>query len=554
MSAFRPKLLDCLPDYDRAQFGRDVSAGLTVGVLALPLAMAFAIASGVDPAAGIWTAIVAGFIIAALGGSRVQIGGPTGAFIVIVYGIVAQYGLANLLIATMLAGLILIGMGLARLGALIRFIPVTVVIGFTNGIAVLIFISQIKEFLGLDMEALPAEFFAKMKVLAANLPNTDLPTLVLASASLVLLVLWNKKVAGKLPLLGKLPGPLAVLIVGTAAQSLFEFPVETIGSRFGGIPQSLPVFAFPELTLSTLRNLISPAITIALLGAIESLLSARVADSQIDDRHDPNQELLAQGVANVVAPLVGGFAATGAIARTSTNVRAGGRTPVAGIVHSLTLMAVVLVAAPLASDVPLAILSAILMVVAWNMGEWHEFRELPRYSMNYRAILLSTFFITVIFDLTLAVEIGMVLASLFFIYRMSELTKVAPVALPEWAVGQPVAAYSLYGSLFFGAVGKLQTLLDQHGQGTLVLILDLHQVVNLDTTGLDTLEALQRMLGKRGGCLILAGLNAQPGSLVSRSGFAEEVGADNVVGDLEEAWQRAAILLPRDGAGFPSHA
>lgn len=555
MSAFRPKLLDCLPDYDRAQFGRDVSAGLTVGVLALPLAMAFAIASGVDPAAGIWTAIVAGFIIAALGGSRVQIGGPTGAFIVIVYGIVAQYGLANLLIATMLAGLILIGMGLARLGALIRFIPVTVVIGFTNGIAVLIFISQIKEFLGLGMEALPAEFFAKMKVLAANLPNTDLPTLALASASLVLLVLWNKKVAGKLPLLGKLPGPLAVLIAGTVAQSLLEFPVETIGSRFGGIPQSLPAFAFPELTLSTLRNLISPAITIALLGAIESLLSARVADSQIDDRHDPNQELLAQGVANVVAPLVGGFAATGAIARTSTNVRAGGRTPVAGMVHALTLLAVVLVAAPLASDVPLATLSAILMVVAWNMGEWHEFKELPRYSMNYRAILLSTFFITVVFDLTLAVEIGMVLASLFFIYRMSELTKVAPLSLPDWAAGQPVAAYSLYGSLFFGAVGKLQTLLDQHAQGTQVLILDLHQVINLDTTGLDTLEALQRMLAKRGGCLILAGLNAQPGSLVSRSGFADDVGTDNLVASLAEAWQRAAILLPRDEAGgSPSHA
>ena len=257
--SFRPKLADTLPGYSRTQFTRDLSAGITVGVLALPLAMAFAIASGVAPSAGIWTAIVAGFIIAALGGSRVQIGGPTGAFIVIVYGIVAQYGLANLLIATMLAGLILIGMGVARLGALIRFIPVTVVIGFTNGIAVLIFISQIKEFLGLDMEALPAEFFAKMKVLAANLPNTDLPTLALATASLVLLVLWNKRVAGRIPLLGILPGPLAVLIAGTAAQAFADFPVETIGSRFGGIPQTLPAFALPELSLSTLRNLISPA-------------------------------------------------------------------------------------------------------------------------------------------------------------------------------------------------------------------------------------------------------------------------------------------------------
>ncbi|HJW02911.1 MAG TPA: SulP family inorganic anion transporter [Azospira sp.] len=541
---FRPKLADTLPGYNREQFTRDLSAGITVGVLALPLAMAFAIASGVAPSAGIWTAIVAGFIIAALGGSRVQIGGPTGAFIVIVYGIVAQYGLANLLIATMLAGLIMIGMGVARLGALIRFIPVTVVIGFTNGIAVLIFISQIKEFLGLDMEALPAEFFAKMKVLAANLPNTDLPTLTLATASLVLLVLWNKRVAGRIPLLGILPGPLAVLIVGTAAQALVDFPVETIGSRFGGIPQTLPAFALPELSLSTLRNLISPAITIALLGAIESLLSARVADSQIDDRHDPNQELIAQGIANLVAPVLGGFAATGAIARTSTNVRAGGRTPVAGIIHSATLLAIVLVAAPLASYVPLATLSAILMVVAWNMGEWHEFKELPRYSMNYRVILLSTFIITVVFDLTLAVEIGMLLASLLFIYRMSELTRVERLGNPAWAEGEPVVAYSLYGSLFFGAVGKLQTLIDQNSEGTRLLILDMHQVINLDTTGLDTLEALQRLLAKRGGHLILAGLNSQPGSLIFRSGFTDLLGDENIVADLADAWQRAAILLP----------
>ncbi len=546
MFAFHPKLLDCLPGYTRAQFGRDLSAGITVGVLALPLAMAFAIASGLSPAAGIWTAIVAGLAISACGGSRVQIGGPTGAFIVILYGIVARYGLANLLVATMLAGVILILMGAVRLGALIRFIPVSVVIGFTNGIAVLIFLSQLKDFLGLPTGALPAEFFARMAQLGAALPHAHLPTLALAAASLALLLVWNKAVGAGVPLLRLIPGPLAVLVLGTLAQALGQFPVETIGSRFGGIPQGLPPFQLPAFSLSTLHNLIAPALTIALLGAIESLLSARVTDGQIDDRHDPNQELIGQGIANLLAPLWGGFAATGAIARSATNVRAGGRTPVAGLIHSVTLLAIVLLAAPLARHIPLATLSAILVVVAVNMGEWHGFKELPRYSLNYRVTLLATFFITVIFDLTLAVEIGMVLASLFFIYRMSELTHADALALPDWARGQPVTAYRLYGSLFFGAVGKLQTLIDQNAAHTRWVLLDLHQVINLDTTGLDTLEALHRLLAKRGGGLILAGLQAQPRSLIHRSGFADTLGDANLVDDLDQAWSRVALRLPRD--------
>lgn len=550
--AFRPKLLDCLATYDKAQFGKDLAAGITVGVLALPLAMAFAIASGVSPTAGIWTAIVAGFIIAALGGSRVQIGGPTGAFIPIIYGIVAIHGTANLLGATLLAGAILLAMGLARLGRLIRFIPVTVVIGFTNGIAVVIFLAQIKDFFGLAIDNLPAEFFARIKMLAAHAHTVDLPTLALALACFFFLLFYNR-LAQKLKLLQRAPGPLAVLLVGTLVAAIFNLPVETIGSRFNGIPQELPAFGLPPLSIHDFGKLISPAITIALLGAIESLLSARVADGQIGDRHDPNQELIAQGLANMAAPLFGGFAATGAIARTSTNARAGGRTPVAGMVHSLVLLAIVLLAAPLAAYVPLATLSAIVMVVAINMGEWRHFRELRRFSYNYRIILLTTFFVTVLFDLTIAVELGMVLASLFFIYRMSELTRVERLPLRA-ETSEPrflhpdgtmrVAAWQLFGSLFFGAVNKLEALLDPATGHPEVVILDMTQLIQLDTTGLEGLDNLLDKLRKRGCALLIYGLNAQPGSLLHRSGFIDHLGAENVCADLSAALARAYILLP----------
>ncbi len=550
--AFHPKLLDCLPAYDRAQFGKDLAAGITVGVLALPLAMAFAIASGASPTAGIWTAIVAGFITSACGGSRVQIGGPTGAFIPIVYGIVAMHGFANLMGATILAGLFLLAMGLARMGQLIRFIPVTVVIGFTNGIAVVIFLAQIKDFFGLQIDNLPAEFFARVKTLAANAHSVDLPTLTLATACFVFLLSYNR-LAQRFALLRRAPGPLAVLIVGTLAAFVFDLPVETIGSRFNGIPQELPDFGLPSLSVHDFGKLISPAITIALLGAIESLLSARVADSQIDDRHDPNQELVAQGLANIAAPLFGGFAATGAIARTTTNVKTGGRTPVAGIIHALVLLGIVLIAAPLASYVPLATLSAIVMVVAVNMGEWHEFMELRRYSYNYRIILLVTFFVTVVFDLTIAVELGMVLASLFFIYRMSELTRIERLPLAEEA-REPqflypdgtmrVAAWQLFGSLFFGAVNKLEELLEPREAHPEVVILDMTRLIQLDTTGLEGLENLRDKLHKRGCTLLVCGLNSQPGSLLFRSGFIDHLGDDNVCLDLSSAIRRAYIQLP----------
>ncbi|WP_153132142.1 SulP family inorganic anion transporter [Dechloromonas hortensis] len=550
--AFRPKLLDCLPSYDRAQFGKDLAAGITVGVLALPLAMAFAIASGCSPTAGIWTAIVAGLITSLFGGSRVQIGGPTGAFIPIIYGIVAMHGFANLMGATILAGLFLLAMGFARMGQLIRFIPVTVVIGFTNGIAVVIFLAQLKDFFGLKIDNLPAEFFLRIKTLAAHAHTVDLPTLGLASACFVFLIFYNK-LAQYVGVLRRAPGPLAVLVVGTLVAYLFDLPVETIGSRFNGIPQELPDIGLPSLSIHDFGKLISPAITIALLGAIESLLSARVADSQIDDRHDPNQELIAQGLANIVAPLFGGFAATGAIARTTTNVKTGGRTPIAGIIHALVLLGIVLVAAPLAAYVPLATLSAIVMVVAVNMGEWHEFKELRRYSYNYRVILLATFFVTVVFDLTIAVELGMVLACLFFIYRMSELTRVERRHLREEA-SEPqflypdgsmrVAAWQLFGSLFFGAVNKLEALLDPAAGHPEVVILDMTQLIQLDTTGLEGLENLLDKLKKRGCTLLVCGLNSQPGSLLYRSGFIDHLGDDNVCTDLAAALQRAYILLP----------
>ncbi|MFV8825601.1 SulP family inorganic anion transporter [Thauera sp. WH-2] len=553
---FRPKLFDTLPGYGRATFIGDLSSGITVGVLALPLAMAFAIASGMSPTAGIWTAIVAGFLIALLGGSRVQIGGPTGAFIPIIYAIVADLGVQNLLIATMMSGVLLFAMGALRLGNMIRFIPLSVVIGFTNGIAVVIFISQIKDFLGLQITDLPGEFFAKMAALIDALPTLHLPTLAVAVVSLVILIGWNRQ-ARRVAWMRRLPGPLAVLIVMTAVNALLALPVDTIGSRFGGIPQEIPAFGLPELSLSMLGKLIAPAITIALLGAIESLLSARVADSQIDDRHDPNQELMAQGIANVAAPLFGGFAATGAIARTATNIRTGGRTPVAGIIHAGVLLAIVLALAPAASHIPLATLSAIVVIVSINMGEWHAFapRELARYSLQYRTILLGTFFITVVFDLTLAVEIGMVLASLFFMYRMSDLTRIERITLPELdgaetqlrADGTPrVLAYKLSGSLFFGAANKLENLLLMQDGHPDVVILDMDRVLNLDTTGLDILQTLHRNLQKRGAQLILCQLGSQPGSIVFRSGFLDRLGDDNITATLEEAVARARLLSGKE--------
>ncbi|QID18914.1 sulfate permease [Nitrogeniibacter mangrovi] len=550
MIRFRPRLLDALKDYSRTQFAQDAGSGVTVGVLALPLAMAFAIASGMSPTAGIWTAIVAGLIISLLGGSRVQIGGPTGAFIPIVYGIVADYGVANLLVATLLAGIMLFAMGAFRLGGLIRFIPVSVVTGFTNGIAVVIFLSQIKDFLGLKIAELPGDFFGKVSTLGQHLHTMHGPTVAVAVASLLTLIFWNA-LARRFRPLARVPGPLAVLVIATAINALVGLPVDTIGTRFGGIPQSVPAIGLPDLDLSALSKLMAPALTIAMLGAIESLLSARVSDNMIDDRHDPNQELMAQGLANMAAPLFGGFAATGAIARTATNIRSGGRTPVAGIIHSLVLLAVVLALAPMAAYIPLATLSAIVVMVSVHMGEWHAFAHLKRFSMAYRTIMLGTFFITVVLDLTLAVEIGLVLSSLFFIRRVSDLTRIEPVSLPEGVCersGDRLLVFRLFGSLFFGAANKLEDLLHELDRHPKVIVLALDKVINIDTSGLDILQTLHRAMRKRGATLLLCELNPQPRSIIVRSGFLDALGAANVTDTYAQALARGQKLCADDAA------
>lgn len=535
---FRPKLQDSLKGYSRGMLVRDVSAGLTVGVLALPLSMAFAIASGVSPEAGIWTAIIAGFIISACGGSLVQIGGPTGAFIPILYAIVVMHGVSNMLAATFMAGILLFAMGLTRMGNLIRFIPISVVIGFTNGIGVVLAISQVKDFFGMQGAALPAEFFARMGVLWQSIPSINPYATGLSVGCILLVVLWDR-LAKFYPRMAAFPSQLMGLILGTLASALLALPVETIGTRFHGIPQGLPAFAFPLPDLSSVGSLLTPAITIALLGAIESLLSARVVDPHIEAKHDPNQELMAQGLANVITPFFGGIAATGAIARTSTNVRAGGRTPVAGIVHALVLLLIVLVAAPLAAWVPIPVLAAIVVVTAVRMGEWDEFVRLKHFSWNYRIVLVSVFLLTVLFDLTVAVEIGMLLASLFFIYRMQDLTT---AEVPGVTLRPGLLAFDLRGSLFFGAVAKLDAQIDPAGMEVDVLILNMREVLNIDSTGVDWLEGLHKALVKKNARLLLCGLPKQPNSILTRTGFMSDIGAENVCVDIEAALLRGREL------------
>ncbi|TDM09307.1 MAG: sodium-independent anion transporter [Ideonella sp. MAG2] len=540
---FRPRLRDSLGAYKRQHALADIGAGITVGIVALPLAMAFAIASGVKPEAGLFTAIIAGFLISALGGSNVQIGGPAGAFIVIVYGIVERYGLANLLIATSLAGLLLFVMGWLKLGALVRYIPVSIVIGFTNGIAVLIGLSQIKDLLGLQIAKMPADFFTQLKVLAAHMGSINPWALMLGLGCLAVVVIWPKTYAAPefakgwwhkaRQLAAQVPGTVIALVGATVLAQSLGLEVETIGSKFGGIPQALPAFALPEFTWATAKQLVIPTLTIALLGAIESLLCARVADNMADiPRHDPNQELMAQGLANFVTPFFGGIPATGTIARTVTNVRAGGRTPIAGMVHALTLLLIVLIAAPLAVHVPLAALAGILLFVAWNMGEWREFARLKHFMLPYRVVLLGTFVLTVVFDLTVAVEMGLIAACGFFIFRMSTLFRVSPVSHAELPPG--VAVFELYGSLFFGAVGKIEALPSQLPSDCRVVVLEMHRLVSMDTSGLDALEQLWHALKKRNLGLVLASVNEQPLGLIRRSGFEAQLGEEHIVPSVGE--------------------
>jgi len=563
---FRPRLLDSLKNYRAQDFGADVGAGLTVGVVALSLAMALGIASGSTPAAGIYTAIVAGFLISALGGSKVQIGGPTAAFIPVVVMVASQYGLANLLICTLLAGAMLFVMGLARMGTMIKFIPFPVTAGFTAGIAVVIFSTQVKDFLGLDLKTNPGEFMERLRLLGAALPTFNGTSVALACGSLALIKLWPARIGRRLP------GSIVAVVLGTIGVAAFNLNVTTIGGTFGAdaIPRSLPMPHAPELHFESfaafwgqLQNLIRPAFTIALLAAIESLLCAVVADGMIDDRHDSNQELMAQGLANIGSALFGGLPATGAIARTATNIRSGARTPVAGLVHSLTLLAIILTAAPLAHHIPLATLSAVLVNVALNMGEWHNFKRALRWPRSDAAVFLATFLLTVIFDITLAVEVGVGLAAFLFIHRVAETTRITgtdtalydegPVGAADAASAQNlppgVIVYSVFGAFLFGAADKLETALQRGQQEPEVLILRMRQVLAIDATGLQALEDFARRFRARGRHLVLCGPHSQPLVAMERGGFLDWVGRDNICADVAESIQRALILSAKKQDG-----
>jgi len=553
---FHPKLVDTLKEYSAKDFSADVIAGITVGIVALPLAMAFAIASGVTPQAGIFTAVIAGFIISGLGGTRVAIGGPTGAFIVILYGIATKYGVDNLAICTMMAGVILFVMGLARLGTMIKYIPYPVTMGFTSGIAVLIFTTQIKDFFGLKVANVPSDFFEKMKVLAENAGTFQWPTLLLAAGSLAVIRFWPRHWQRHVP------GSIVALILGTLAATLMHLPVETIGSKFGGIPEGLPSPHFPALSWDIIRNLIQPAFTIALLAAIESLLCAVVADGMIDDRHNSNQELMAQGIANFVSPLFGGIAATGAIARTATNIKSGALSPIAGIIHAVTLLIIILVAAPLAKYVPLAVLSAVLVNVVIHMGEWHNFGRLNKWPRNDSAVFLTVFGLTVVVDLTVAIEIGLILAAILFIKGISETTHITEVGESDDAEGahhsaagkdipEGVLIYRMFGALFFGATDKLESALQGLKQDPDVLILRMRKVVAMDATGLNCLEDLHERLVQKGKHLILSAPQSQPLDVMAKADFLDNLGRENVCANVDASLARAREILGLPPAAVP---
>jgi SulP family sulfate permease len=541
-----PKLVLCLRRYTWRIFLSDLIAGLTVGLVALPLAMAFGIASGVTPQAGIYTAVVAGFLISALGGSRVQIGGPTGAFVVIVSGIVLKFGISGLLMVTAMAGVLLLLMGATGLGTAVRFIPRPVTIGFTNGIAVLIASTQIRDFLGLKTGAVPSEFLPRMERLAAHLNSIDPMTATVGGVSLAIILLW--------PLVTKrIPGSIIALLAGTAIAIVFELPVDTIGSKFGGIPTGLPHFHIPEFRADLILPLMPSAMTVALLAAVESLLSAVVADGMSGDKHNSNVELMAQGVANLLSPMVGGLPATGAIARTATNVRSGARTPVSGMIHALTLLAILLVAAPLAKFIPLATLAAVLFVVAYNMGEWREIGGILRLGRAERAVWVATFGLTVVADLTVAVEVGMTLAALLYIYRVSQTTTIAPVTAdyierggPHVLQGKDIPDYvtilRIHGPFLFGTTEKLADATDDLSAFGSIVILRVRNMTAIDATGLYALEKLADRLHKTGRQVLVCGARRQPRTMLERADFIGYIGQENILPHIEAALVRARQL------------
>ena len=546
---FAPKLVTTLKTYDRQQFVADLVAGTIVGIVALPLAIAFAIASGVSPERGLITAIVAGFLISALGGSRVQIGGPTGAFVVIVYGIVQRYGVEGLTIATIMAGVILVAMGIARLGQIIKFIPHPVVTGFTSGIAVVIFSSQVKDFLGLRMGDVPAAFVQKWAAYGSNLTSFNPWAILVAGMSLGLILLWPR-------VSRRIPGAFIAILLSAILVRALHLPVETVGSRFGDLGGGLPRPSLPSISLDNALLLVGPAFSIALLGAIESLLSAVVADGMIGSRHRSNMELVAQGIANIASPIFGGIPATGAIARTATNVKNGGRTPIAGIIHAIVLLLIAIFFGRWASLIPLPALSAILVVVAYHMSEWRTFRAELRAPKGDVAVLLAVFALTVLIDLTVAIQVGMVLASFLFMQRMAEVTNVTAVTreLREGAEGsddapdrrripEGVEVFEISGAFFFGAAETFKETLGTIGRKPRVLIIRMRDVSLLDSTGIRALRDVIARSRKDRTLVLISEVHAQPAIALERSGLKEELGPENVVMTLEDALDLARRYL-----------
>jgi SulP family sulfate permease len=543
IDAWLPKSVLLLRDYSFEKFIADLIAGITVGLVALPLAMAFAIASGVSPQAGIYCAIVTGFLISALGGSKTQIGGPTGAFVVVVLGIIQRYGIDGLFTCTMLAGVMLVLMGITGLGALVKYFPRPVVVGFTNGIAMLIASTQIRDFFGVRMEHVPGDFFHRMAAIAENFKSLNPTAAILGIASLAVMIVCAK-------FFKRIPGAIVVCFGATAAVYFFHLPIETIGSRFNGIPSGLPHIAIPVLQPKILVHLLSPAITVAMLGAIESLMSAVVSDRMSHDKHNPNVELIAQGVANIFSPLFGGLPATGAIARTATNVRAGAKTPIAGIIHALTLLAVILFAAPLVKNVPLAALAGILFMVAYNMGDWGEIPEILRLTRADITVWALTMSLTVLTDLTFAMEVGMILAAFMFIRKISSTTTVSKVtddyieggrvhSLQDKDIPDYAAVFRIHGPFLFGVTDKLTEITDALSSLPPIVILRLRNMTAIDATGIAALEELAGKLQASGRSMLMCGARPQPASLMREAGFDRHIGSENICENISDALKRA---------------
>jgi SulP family sulfate permease len=546
LEAWMPKSVILLREYTFDKFISDAIAGVTVGLVALPLAMAFAIASGVPPQAGIYCAIVTGFLISALGGSKTQIGGPTGAFVVVVGGIIAKYGIDGLFTCTMLAGGLLVVMGLTGLGAMVRYFPRPVIVGFTNGIAILIASTQIRDFFGLKMEHVPGDFYHRMAAVAGNFKTVNWVAAALGIVCVAVMIVC-------LRYFKRLPGAIAVCFGATAAVSLLHLPVETIGTRFGGIPSGLPHMAIPHLQPNLLFHLLSPAITVAMLGAIESLFSAVVSDRMSHDKHNPNVELVAQGVANIFSPLFGGLPATGAIARTATNVRSGAKTPVAGMIHALTLLAIILFAAPLVKNVPLAALAAILFLVAYNMGDWAEIPEILRLTRADIAVWILTLSLTVFADLTLAVEVGMILAAFTFIRKISQTSTVSRVTedyiedgrvhiLQDKEIPEYAAVYRIHGPFLFGVTDKISTITESLERLPPIVIVRLRNMTAIDATGIAALQELSNELRTTGRTMLICGAQPQPAALMKEAGFDRHIGAVNICGNITAALKRAETI------------